>query len=237
MNLSKPMNGWGSRWQDIRSSWGGDEADWVALEQPIKDLHIPPDPSSPPPEQLDTWFPHSLDTLRATIRLHTPVSRPSPKSKPWWTLSLTTLRREYARARRTAKKHRTEASIGAARLSRQEYFRAIKKAKNSHWAKFLDKTTPYNIWTAKRFVAPCKTQHFPELPGADSSVKINKALLNHFSSINLIFGPGCASGATPQQPRSPRKKLLVFSPNPLPCPHRALTGPILTLEKCEHHNP
>ena len=75
--------------------------------------------------------------------------------------------------------------MSLARLSRQGYFKAIKKAKNSHWADFLAKTTPHNIWTAKKFVAPRKTPHFPELPGANSLVEINKALLNHFFTPKL----------------------------------------------------
>ena len=68
-----------------------DKADWDSLENLIKDLRIPPPPLSPSPDQLDTWFAHSLDTFTATVRLHTPTSRPSPKSKPWWTPHLTTL--------------------------------------------------------------------------------------------------------------------------------------------------
>ena len=79
-----------------------------------------------------------------------------------------------------AKKHRTEDFVSLTGLSRQGYFQAIDKAKNSHWADFLAKTTPHNIWTAKKFVAPRKIPRFPELTGANSPVEINEALLNHF---------------------------------------------------------
>ena len=157
-----------------------DKADRDSLERPVKNLRIPPVPPSPSPDQLDTWFAHSLDTLTAVIRLHTSISRPSPKSKPWWTPSLTALRKEYAKASRLAKKDRTAAYISLACLSRQGYFKAIKKAKDSHWADFLAKTTSHNIWSAKKFVTPRKTPRFPELLRANSPVEINKALLNHF---------------------------------------------------------
>ena len=70
--------------------------------------------------------------------------------------------------------------MSLARLSRQGYFKAIKKAKNCQCADFLARTTPHNIWTAKMFVAPRKTPRFPDLHGADSLVEINEALLNHF---------------------------------------------------------
>ena len=155
-----------------------DKADWESLEGPIKGLHIPPAPFSPSPDQLDVWFSHSLDALTATIRLHTPTSRPSPKSKPWWTPALTALRKEYAKACRLSRKHRTEYHVSLARLSRQGYFKAIKKAKDSHWTDFLARMTPDNIWTAKKFVTQCKTPRFADLPGASSPVEINKALLH-----------------------------------------------------------
>ena len=122
----------------------------------------------------------SLDTFIGTIRLHTPTSRPSPKSRPWWTPALTALRKEYAKACRLAKKYRTESLVSLARLWRQGYFQAIKKAKNTHWPEFLAKATPHNIWTAKKFVTPRKTPRFPDLPGADSPPEINDALLTHF---------------------------------------------------------
>ena len=89
-----------------RPMW--DKADRELLEDTIKNLLIAPAPLSPTPSQLDTWFSHSLDTLVATIRLHTPTSRPSPKSKPRWNPALTALRKEYAKACRKAKKHNME---------------------------------------------------------------------------------------------------------------------------------
>ena len=138
-----------------------DKPDWESLEKPIKDLRIPPPPLSPSPEQLDTWFAHSLSALPVVIHLHTPVSHPSSKSKPWWSPSLTAVRKEYAKACMIAKKHRTEVFVNLARLSRQGYFNEIKKAKNSQWADFLAKMTPHNIWTAKKFVAPLQDPRLP----------------------------------------------------------------------------
>ena len=158
-----------------------DKADWDNLEKPIKDLQIPPIPTSPSLDQLDIWFAHSYDALTALICLHTLLSRPSPKSNLWLSPSLTILHKEYAKACRLAKKHRTKRLVSLARLSRQGYFNAIRKAKNSHWAEFLAKTTPNNIWTAKRFVAPGKIPPYPELPAADSRLRSTKPSLTIFS--------------------------------------------------------
>ena len=174
----------------LRPMW--DKAEWECLEGPIRSLQIPPALLSPSQDQLDAWFTHSLDTLTATIRLDTPTSRPTPKPKPWWTPSLTVLRKEYAKACRLAKEYRTETLVSLARLSRQGYFKGIKKAKNSHWSDFLARTTPHNIWTAKKFVTPRKIPRFPDLPGANSPVEINKALLDHFFPLKPELPPrGC----------------------------------------------
>ena len=98
----------------------------------------------------------------------------------WWTPLLTTLRKEFTKASRTAKKLRTPDYYGIARLSKLRYFKAIKGAKASYWADFLAKTFPNNIWTAKQLVASRKTPRFPTLPDASDPVAINNALLNHF---------------------------------------------------------
>ena len=189
-----------------RPMW--DKTSWEHLEGSINSLRIPPAPLSPSPDQLDTWFSHSLDTLTVAIRLHTPTSRPSPKSKPWWTPALTVLRREYAKACRLAKQHRTETLVSLARFSRQGYFKAIKKAKNSQWTDFLARTTPHNIWTAKKFVTPSKTRRFPDLPGANSPREINEALLNHFSPQNPSSRRGAAYTDIPQLSLLPRRRSL-----------------------------
>ena len=84
----------------------------------------------------------------------TPLSRPSLRSKPWWTPLLTVLRKEYHKAMRTMKKHPSDDTVHLARLSKLGYFKAIKRAKASYWADFLARTTPQNIWTAKQYVAP-----------------------------------------------------------------------------------
>jgi len=116
-----------------------------------------------------------------------PRSRPcpphpthSPRSKPWRTPLLTTLRKESTKTIQTTKKHQSPASFSLARQSKLGYFKAIKKVKSAYWADFLAKTSPQNIWTAKKFVAPRKTPRFPSLPEASHPVAINKALLDHF---------------------------------------------------------
>jgi len=79
----------------------------------------------------------SLNRLVALLKEHTPVSRPSHYSKPWWTPHLSILRREYHKAARAARKHDAPFMREIASTSKAGYFKAIKAAKNKHWSSFL----------------------------------------------------------------------------------------------------
>ena len=161
-----------------RPKW--EDTNWSALEDPLKNYHVPPPPPNPFSQQLDRWFSSSLDTLTAVIKAATPVSRPSQHSKPWYIPLLTALRKEYSKATRVAKKSRSDSDLQLARLSRNGYFKSIKRERATYWLSLLARTTPQNIWTAKKFVVPRKTPRFPALLGANLPASINHALLDQF---------------------------------------------------------
>ena len=100
------------------------------------------------PRQVVGWV---FDRLTALLKEHTPVSRPSRYSKPWWTSHPTTLRREFHKAARMARGHGTPALRDLAHISKVGYFKAIKTAKNKYWSSFLLGATPQTLWTAKKF--------------------------------------------------------------------------------------
>jgi len=156
------------------------EADWPNLTERLQNWLIPPPPETPSPSQLDQWFSSALLALTTVVETTAPRSRPSPRSKSWWTPLLTTLRKEFTKASRKAKKIQTPDSYSIARQSKLGYFKALKRAKASYWADFLAKTSPDNICTAKQLVALRKTPRFPSLPHASGPVAINNALLDHF---------------------------------------------------------
>jgi len=112
--------------------------------------------------------------------VHTPVTRPSHYSKPWWSPHLTTLRHEFHKASRKARKHDTPALRDMANISNAGYFKAMKAAKNKHWSSFLLGATPRSLWTAKTFAYGRTPPCFPSLPGAKTPPQMNKVLLNHF---------------------------------------------------------
>ena len=66
-----------------RPHWA--DTDWEALDLIIKGFKVPAALLRPTPPQLDEWMSESLNRLIALLKEHTPVSRPSHHSKPWWT--------------------------------------------------------------------------------------------------------------------------------------------------------
>jgi len=155
------------------------DANWPGLTDKLKNRLMPSPPDTPSPNQLDQWFSLALSAPTMTIESTAPRSRPSPKSKAWWTPLLTTLRKEFTQTTRRAKKLCTPDSYTIARQSKLGYFKGIKRAKASYWADCLAKTSPNNIWTAKRLVPSRKTPRFPSLPDASDRVAVNNALLSH----------------------------------------------------------
>ena len=146
----------------------------------------------PSPKILDDWLTGTLDRLTGLLKPHTPSSRPSHHSQPWWTPHLTILHREYHKAARLARKQGTSALRETANLSSRGYFKAIKVVKNKHWSSFLLSATPQNLWMAKRFASGLAPPHFPSHPGAETPQEMNKALMGHF------FPPKAACSPPPR---------------------------------------
>jgi len=76
-----------------------------------------------------------------------------------------------------------------ASISRADYFKAIKVAKNKHWSSFLLSATPQNLWTAKRFASGQAPPRFPSLPRAETPQQMNEARLGHFFPPKAAFSP------------------------------------------------
>jgi len=106
------------------------QPNWPSLTNKVKSWGIPPPPEAPFPNQFDQWFSPALSAIRTTIEATAPRSRPSSKSQPWGTPLLTTLRREFTKATRMAKKLRTPNSYTIATQSKLSYFKAFQKSKS-----------------------------------------------------------------------------------------------------------
>jgi len=131
----------------------------------------------------------SLNRLVTLLKEHTPGSRASYHSKPWWTTHLSVLRREYHKAAIAVRKHDTPHMREVAGTSKAGDLKAIKAAKNKHWSSFLLAATPQSLWTAKRFASRRAQPRFPSLPGAETPLQMNNVLLDHFFPPKEHFSP------------------------------------------------
>jgi len=161
-----------------RPQWA--DTDWVTLDPIVKAFKVPAAPPGPTPPQLDEWMSESLNRLVALLKEHTPVSRPSHHSKPWWTAHVSILSREYHKAARAARKHDSPRMREVARSSKAGYFKAIKAAQSKHSSSFLLTATPQSLWKAKRFAKGRAQPRFPSPPGAETPQQMNSVLLAHF---------------------------------------------------------
>ena len=108
------------------------------------------------------------------------MSRPSPRSKPWWSPFLSQLRSAFHSASRSYKSSRDLYDQSALRSARRSYFSAIKNAKFAHWSSYLSSLTPSSVWEAKKLASGRQVSRFPSFPDQETPEGINGALLLHF---------------------------------------------------------
>jgi ribonuclease HI/exonuclease III len=93
------------------------------------------------------------------------------RSKPWWSPELTSLRRTLNTAFRRYKKNQTRAKQEAYKEARNSYFQAIRKAKETHWADFLEQAEGNDIYTALKFTKGYVLAKIPEIRYKDQGVE------------------------------------------------------------------
>jgi len=134
----------------------------------------------PMPNSLSRWFDVSSTRLTSLLTSHAPNKRPCPRSKPWWSPGLSSLRREYHKFARISRLDPSPLNWSNVKSSRRTYFKAIASAKKTHWSDFLSSATPRSLWMAKRFAFGRPPQRFPDLPGASDPAEVAETLLDHF---------------------------------------------------------
>ena len=163
---------------DPSPNWA--KTDWERILPLLPSLVPPPPPPSCPVSVFEEWFETHSNRVKSLVSSNTPVSRPSPRSKPWWTPLLSSLRQAFHSASRSYRSSRDLYDHSAMRSARRSYFAAIKKAKFSHWAEYLSSLSPSSVWEAKRLACGRQQPRFPSFPDKDTPEGINSALLNHF---------------------------------------------------------
>ena len=163
---------------DPTPNWA--KTNWDSILPQLPSLVPPPPPPSCSVSVFDEWFDTHSNRIRTLITSNTPVSRPSPRSKPWWSPLLSSLRQAFHSASRSFKSSRDSYDHSAMRSAHRSYFSAIKKAKFAHWAEYLYSLSPSSIWEAKRLACGRQQPRFPSFPDKDTPDGINSALLDHF---------------------------------------------------------
>ena len=150
--------------------------DLYAVGKELDTFTTLPCPARPTPNSLSRWF----DISSARLTSHAPCKRPCPRSKPWWSPRMSSLRREYHRFARLSRLDPSPLNWSNVKCERRTYFKAIASAKKAHWSDFLSSATPRSVWTAKRFAFGRPPQRFPDLPGASNPAEVAETLLDHF---------------------------------------------------------
>ena len=163
---------------DPTPNWS--KTDWASILPQLPSLVPPPPPPSCPVSGFETWFDTHASRIRTLITSNTPVSRPSPRSKPWWSPLLSSLRQAFNSTSRSYKSSRDPYDHSAMRSACRAYFSAIKKAKFAHWAEYLSFLSPSSVWEAKKLACGRQQPRFPSFPDKDTPDGINSALLDHF---------------------------------------------------------
>jgi hypothetical protein len=65
----------------------------------------------PPAENIERFLDKLMTIVQEAVRRHTPVAKPSPYAKRWWTQELTELRRDYTRWRNEARRTRRAGAL------------------------------------------------------------------------------------------------------------------------------
>ncbi|KAK7041243.1 hypothetical protein R3P38DRAFT_2512196, partial [Favolaschia claudopus] len=106
------------------------------------------------PQEVDDAVKTLTELLQGALEVSTPMSKPSPYAKRWWSKELSEKRREYHRAARKARRARAsdECRAEAERL-KHEYFSAIRSQKRKHWKTWLEEADERSVWLANKYAS------------------------------------------------------------------------------------
>ena len=101
---------------DPTPNWA--KTDWDTSLPQLPSLVPPPPPPSCPLAVFEEWFDVHASRVKTRITSNTPVSRPSPRSKPWWSPLLSSLRQAFHSASRSFRSSRDPYDHSAMRSAR-----------------------------------------------------------------------------------------------------------------------
>ena len=155
-----------------------EKADWKAFSQKLLELdqsskfrwdYHETDPSWEDRTDIELDFDLGLENeaiklqemIKIAAEASIPRKKPFSKSKAWWTKELTSLRRQYGKARKSWKKSPNHDTHRAYLEARNSYFQEVKLAKTSCWNTFLENAQGKEIFKAFSYT---KKRLLPRLP-------------------------------------------------------------------------
>jgi hypothetical protein len=127
-------------------------------------------------QQLDQLGEELTSAILQAATASIPHIKLGPKTKPWWSPDLLSLRKSMLHSQRTFLKELAKTSPAEAflwkrdyLLARNAYFQAIKAAKRDHWNNFLEKEDPKSIYKAMAYTKNSPTQRIPAIQASDAT--------------------------------------------------------------------
>ena len=93
-----------------------------------------------------------VNAITKAIQDTTPRKRPSPHSKRWWHPGLTKMRKEACRLRNIYTRTKHIIDKKAWREKDNRYIKAVKKAKRTHWRKYVNDADGKSIFKIKNYI-------------------------------------------------------------------------------------
>ncbi|KAG2001218.1 hypothetical protein GB937_010390 [Aspergillus fischeri] len=139
-----------------------DRADWRRIGESVQAQMAQFSPIQTKAE-LDEVVAKLISCTASAINQYTPMSKPSPYSKRWFSPELKIQQGEVNRARRKWQESCAERGrqnpmslilFEDMRKKRRAWTRAIEKAKATHWKEFLDRAGEGHLWRAASYMRP-----------------------------------------------------------------------------------
>jgi hypothetical protein len=116
---------------------------------------------SPPQPIMDETQLHNAiadltKAIQNTIRAKVPLNAPCPHSKRWWNSELKDMKKEVSKLSNISYKYRAipdHVSHDEYRTARNKYAEEITKAKEQHWADYLEEVADHDLWTATKYLS------------------------------------------------------------------------------------
>ncbi|KAK6987876.1 Endonuclease/exonuclease/phosphatase, partial [Favolaschia claudopus] len=106
------------------------------------------------PQLIDDAVTTLTEHFQEALKQATPVSKPSPYARRWWTKALSELRKRFHKAeRRARRRNASEECREEASRCKREYFNAIRCQKRRHWREWLEAANERSVWLAYKYAA------------------------------------------------------------------------------------